>query len=448
MRRAASHLVALFLAVVFCVESRAFADASEAAQENQTNPPPTEHKPAPPISPTITPEPEKPKAPFFAFTGRITKNRVRLRIQPNLDSPILKELNRDDLLVVVGESDDFYAIKAPEALKAFIFRTFVLDNVVEGSRVNVRLEPTLDSPIIAQLNQGDRVQGTISPLNSKWYEIAPPESTRFYVAKEFVQNIGDPSTMAKILKRREDVEKLWNAAYSASQSEIQKPFDQMNVAEVFNTINKITGEYTDFPEHVEKAKALQASLQDMYTKKKLTYLEAQNQKYVAQEKTRQQKKDDQVAIVVIPPPEHPSNQPGNAAPLTPYTVPNNTVQNATPSEPAAPTDKMAQWDEAEQTAYSKWAASRKDATQDEFYKQETARATTLTGILEGYNKTIKNRPGDFLLLDSSTNMPMAYLYSTRVNLQDKLGQKVTLKAVSRPNNNFAFPAYYVLTVEK
>jgi hypothetical protein len=41
-------------------------------------------------------------------------------------------------------------------------------------------------------------------------------------------------------------------------------------------------------------------------------------------------------------------------------------------------------------------------------------------------------------------LPIAYLYSTQVDLQGKVGQAVTLQAAPRPNHHFAFPAYFVL----
>ncbi|MGZ3733102.1 MAG: SH3 domain-containing protein, partial [Parachlamydiaceae bacterium] len=100
------------------------------------------------------------------FTGKITRNKVRMRLQPSLDALILRELSKDDLLSVVGESNEFYAILPPKDTKAYIFRTYVLDDIVEGSRVNVRLEPAIEAPVIAQLNSGDKVEGIISPLSS------------------------------------------------------------------------------------------------------------------------------------------------------------------------------------------------------------------------------------------------------------------------------------------
>lgn len=80
---------------------------------------------------------------FSSFVGKITGNRVRMRLHPNLDSPIIKELNEGELLVVVGKSDDYFAILPPQNVNAYVYRTYVLDGVIEGDHVNVRMEPNM-----------------------------------------------------------------------------------------------------------------------------------------------------------------------------------------------------------------------------------------------------------------------------------------------------------------
>lgn len=80
----------------------------------------TETRASPPAAPRFEP-----------FTGKITKNKVRLRLQPTYDGPVLKELKRNDLLVILGEVEDFYAVQPPTDIQAYVFRTYVLDNVVE-----------------------------------------------------------------------------------------------------------------------------------------------------------------------------------------------------------------------------------------------------------------------------------------------------------------------------
>ena len=74
-------------------------------------------------------------------------------------------------------------------------------------------------------------------------------------------------------------------------------------------------------------------------------------------------------------------------------------------------------------------------------------AVSLSGFLEPYKHPIKNRPGDYLLVSKSQNLPIAYLYSTHVDLEPLQGTEVTVRAAPRPNNHFAYPAYFVLSIE-
>ena len=98
-----------------------------------------------------------PAHPFSSFTGKVTAKKVRVRALPNLESHVIKELARNEMIVVVGENENFWAIEPPSNTKAYVFRSYIIDNIVEANRVNVRLAPDTESPVIAQLNAGDRV---------------------------------------------------------------------------------------------------------------------------------------------------------------------------------------------------------------------------------------------------------------------------------------------------
>lgn len=396
-------------------------------QTNET-PPAVEPDQAP--QPVVPPPPA---APFQAFTGKVTKHKVRLRQQPNLDGPILRELKHGDLLIVVGETDDFYAVQPPADIKAFVFRTYILDNVVEANRVNVRMAPDVDAPVIAQLTTGDRVNGTVSATNNKWLEIAPPESARFYVAKDYIEKLGDPSVMATIEKRREEVNMLLNSSYLVSQTEMQKPFPDINLNTVYTNFNKIISDYTDFPEQVSRARELQATLQDNYLQKKIAFLESKT-------KTAQndwQNKNSELSAQV-------KNQQQKLSQME------QQLQKKTSSASSSGngiSTKMSAWLPIEQSFYQNWAQQNNQRSQEEFYLEQQEKAVVLTGIIEPYSRIIKNKPGDYMIVNQSNNLPIAFLYSTQSNLQNFVGQNVTIHAVSRPNNNFAFPAYFVLWVE-
>jgi len=393
-----------------------------------------------------TAQPSKAPTPSFAaFTGKVTKSKVRLRQQPSLESPILKELHQGDLLIIVGEDEDFYAVQPPADIKAFVFRSYILDNVVEANNVNVRLEPDTEAPIIAQLSAGDRIEGKISTTNNKWLEIAPPASARFYVAKDYIEKLGDPTLLAKIEKRREDVNLLLNSTYLASQNEMHKSFPDIHLNTVFANLNKIIESFQDFPDQVSRAKELLSQIQDEYVQKKIVYLEskaklAQDDWQNKNSQLNEQMRNQQQKLVQLE--QQLQKQKGNKQGSTPPIVSSQNINN----NPAI-TNKMAVWLPVEQAIYESWTEQHPGHSQEDFYDEQSQEAVSLRGIIEPYTRVIKNKPGDYVIVNQANHLPIAFLYSTQVNLQEKLGQEVTIYGITRPNNNFAFPAYFVLSIE-
>lgn len=338
-----------------------------------------------------------------AFTGKVKGKKVRLRAGADTDSRIVKELARGDLLTIVGEKGDFYAVQPPSDTKAFVFRSFVLDGVVEGNRVNVRLEPSLEAPVIAHLHSGDQIQGVISSVNNKWYEIPPPSDARFYVAKDLVEYVGGPEVKGQIESRKASATKLLENAQALVKAEMQKSFNDIDFSRLKHSFEVVINDYSEFPEAAERAKTDLAALQEEYIQKKIAFLE---------QKVTNTKGDHQVTKVE-------------------WTL--------------HPTDRMKLWEPIEESLYSAWSTRNDFRSMEEFYEDQKQQALVLTGIMEAYTAPVKRKPGDFILRDKE--LPVGYLYSTHINLNDFVGKKVTVVAAPRSNNNFAFPAYYVLSVE-
>lgn len=390
-------------------------------------------------APETTPEP--PKTSLNPFTGRVVKNRVRLRLLPSLDGNIMSELNQGTLLLIVGESDDFYAVEPPSGTKAYVFRTYVLDNVIEGSHVNVRLRPDTEAPVITQLNSGDRVQGIIDPSNNKWIEIAMPKSARLYVAKDYIEKAGDENFIAQYVQRQQEVNLLLNESQRMSQAELNKPFEEIHIDGFVSKYKRVIQQYPDFPDQVARAKEALDSLQNTYNEKKLAYLEknqnnskdlkAKNDKLAADLKAHQSQVDQLKQQL----------QKVNTG------TSNKTTSSKQPAADNGLTYKMSQWVPVEQAIYTAWSTENNNASSTAFYEEQKKSAVKLKGMLEAYNRPVKNKPGDYMLVNSINHVPVAFIYSTHVNLQDLIGQEVTLLAVPRANNNFAFPAYYVLGAE-
>lgn len=378
------------------------------------------------------------KSAFEPFTGKISRNKVRLRLLPTFDSVVLKEVNRNDMIIVLGETDDFYDVQPPKDTKGYVFRTFVLDNVVEGTKVNVRLKPDLEAPIVGQLYSGDRVDGVVDAANNKWLQIPIPETARFYIAKEYVDKVGDIGLLTRLEKRRDEVDRFLNTTFAISETEMRKPFDQVNIDSMVSNYKKVIHDYTDLPEVTSRANSLLASLQDNYTAKKIAFLESQttlsSNHLEAKNKTLSEKLQayqEKLTYLEQQLQKKPSNQQNDIA---------NTVQNQLPLN-------MSTWIPIEQSIFTKWSGENLNNDMDAFYTEQKNAAFTLSGLIEPYNRPVKNKPGDYMLVNAHSKLPVAFLYSTQINLQDFVGHEIKVTVSPRPNNQYAFPAYFVLTAE-
>jgi hypothetical protein len=344
------------------------------------------------------------------FTGKVKGRKVRMRLRPDLDSRIIKELTRNELVTVVGEKGEFWAVQAPAGTKGYVFRSFILDNVVEGNRVNVRLEPSLDAPVLAHLNSGDKIENpSISPINPKWLEIAPPASARFYIAKEYIEYAGGPELKAQMDRHQSAAEQLLDTTSLISKTELRKPFEEIDFDRVVKGYNTVITDFNEFPELVEQANEALAAFQEQYLHKRISHLETQSQTQYAATETKQAvdlEKFENISMI---------------------------------------TDKMKNWKPIEEALYLSWANINDNKSLTDYYEEQKLAAVELSGMLEPYNAPVKGKPGDFIVREK--DVPVGYVYSTQVNLQSLVGKQVKLIATPRPNNNFAFKAYYVMAVE-
>lgn len=365
---------------------------------------------------------------FKPFTGKVQANKVRVRSKPDLESHIIRQLAKGDLLLINGEEGEFWSVQPPKGTKAYVFRTYILDGVVEANRVNVRLEPHADAPIIAQLQAGDKVRGDVCAMNHKWLEIEPPVSAKFYISKEFVSQAGGPEYLAAMEKRSAQARELVSSAFLIAEAECKKPFEEMSILEATEKFQTVLNSYADFPETATQAREGLALLKDTYLQKKIAYLESKAElpaelKQELLAKHHAENKELFKNEVVRPDP--------------------NLWQQRRPKQTL--TDRMRLWDTIEESLYLSWTAFHTGKKEDEFYQEQRANATVLTGTIQCYDYPVKNRPGDFVLRGAEA--PIAYLYSTHVDLEKYEGKTVTILASPRPNNHFAFPAYFVLSVE-
>jgi hypothetical protein len=365
------------------------------------------------------PTKKQPQRAFEAFTGKVTGSRVRVRLQPSLDGLILKELSQGDLVIVTGEMDDFYAVKPDPKCKGYIYRAYVLDNVVEANNVNLRLEPDTRAPILTQLGQGDPVKGVVSKENNKWLEVDLPETVRFYISKDYLGNIGDVSLYKRTQMRRQQLASRLDTIDSSIQTELKKPFAEIQLVPFVNDLKAIVAQNQDLPELADRAQGLIKTIQEQYLQLSLG-------------KPLDTAKDSSTTTAA-------------SATLSQISSLDSTTSQAVPSE----TRRFSSFalEQQENKLVEQAVNSGRTETKEAFYTEEIKNAQEIAGQLVPYDRPVKNRPGDFMLVDAKTKVPMAYLYSSRFDLNQFAGQPVHLMVSPRPNHHFALPAYFVLEIK-
>jgi len=381
-----------------------------------------------------------------AFTGATVREKVRLRLQPDLNAKVVKDLGRGELLLIVGEDNSFYRVKPDFDQRAYVYAKYVNDGKISGERVNVRLQPDLESPILIQMATGDQVVAT-APASGNWLEITIPDSVVFYVAKEYVEKVGDANYLSNLRKEERELRHQTELATSMGKMELQKPFETIDLTaprQAFKRALNLSGNKSDKRAHVEQL------LQDMehaYAEKREAHLSS------------------------IPPKPISAPVPGNSAAGASLTLEQelnayHTKINKLDEKLNSPTadkdvalqrettqsmgETLDRWAPVEGAYLVSWADRKglNQASFDEFYAEQRQNSRTLQGIIQPYSGQVKNRPGDFILVATDTRKPLAYLYSTQVNLANSAGKQVTLIGIPRNNNQFAYPAYFVLSLEK
>ncbi len=359
-------------------------------------------------------------SPLSPFTGKVSGSNVRLRVLPHLDAAIIRECEKGELVLVDQLKDEFFAIKPPKGTKLFVFRSYILDDTLEADRVNIRLAPSREAPIVAQLHSGDRVVGQISEENHKWLMIDPPENIRFYLAKDYVEKVAGPEHIVFMEKRAEEVKEKLARVQSLTMQESIRPFEQMQAEKVSKDYKEIIENYTDFSNEVEIAQKELASFQENYTQKRIAHLEKKAK--MADEMQKMAQKEELLSFSV------------------------NADDRKESEEEAPSAIHVIHVNDEEELSIAARSPSPSERN-FQVIQEGDEKTVSLRGIVRPFTMSVKNKPGDFILESPLDRVPIAYLYSSQVNLEQLVDQEVSLVGLERSNKNFAYPAYQVITTQ-
>lgn len=131
--------------------------------------------------------------------GKVTVDKLNVRAGVGLNYEVVGILVRGEEVIIEEEISypnvvAWLKIKAPKNVKLYVAKQFVEKlspnkGKIKENKVNIRASASTKSTIVNQLNKETQVN--IIGEKGNFYEIEPPLATSLYVAKTFVDIIGD-----------------------------------------------------------------------------------------------------------------------------------------------------------------------------------------------------------------------------------------------------------------
>ena len=112
-----------------------------------------------------------------------------LRAGPNKNFEILKKLKKGDVLEFVEKKYGWTRVVLPSDTPLYVYREMVAISgnraIVVKNRVNVRARPHLNSSVVTQVNRGEILR--IMDMEKKWIKIYPPAGATGWVKSEYLK---------------------------------------------------------------------------------------------------------------------------------------------------------------------------------------------------------------------------------------------------------------------
>jgi SH3-like domain-containing protein len=131
------------------------------------------------------------------FTGEIISDTINIRSDSTAGAESLHKAGAGERVEVVGESYDWYRIRLPRTVVCFIKKEFVKTDgersgVVTAENVNIRFFPSEAALILGRADKDEPV--VILGESDGWYKIEPVRNSYGWVHKKFVRKAppGEP----------------------------------------------------------------------------------------------------------------------------------------------------------------------------------------------------------------------------------------------------------------
>ena len=123
---------------------------------------------------------------FAANLGVISGIDVNIRTDSEMEASVIRKGDNNEVFTVTAAKNSFYKINGNNVTDGFVnfdfFKIISADAQVKGNDVNIRKGPSISSDVITKLNLGDSI--TIVGQTDEWYALKYNDSIA-YINKEF-----------------------------------------------------------------------------------------------------------------------------------------------------------------------------------------------------------------------------------------------------------------------
>ncbi len=134
---------------------------------------------------------------------KVIKDKINIRIDSTVTSPILGVLNNNEIVDVLEESHDWMRILLPKQFQCFVSAKYVKkiskeEAVVTASVLNIRNKPSLESYILGKAKKNSKL--TLLRKNKDWYKISAYPYAKGWVHKKFLSSYSPGVSISKSVK--------------------------------------------------------------------------------------------------------------------------------------------------------------------------------------------------------------------------------------------------------
>lgn len=124
--------------------------------------------------------------------AKVKSDRVNLRAKADLQSETVGQLSLDQMLTVLSIEDLWVQVVPPESTDFWVHKEFVVEDTVLVNRLNVRSGAGINYNVVGTFAKGDKVERRGS--FGEWLKVAAPANASLWVSRDLVEII-DPSAV-------------------------------------------------------------------------------------------------------------------------------------------------------------------------------------------------------------------------------------------------------------